>query len=95
MNEKEFRDFLLDLQRPGKARIVKGNIRFGENDGMFYQNYTDVTLEEISARMEGIDKISATAAWKIVKRVEERIDKDSSFSKIVKNIGNKMANGEA
>ena len=37
MNEKEFRDFLLDLQRPGKARIVKGNIRFGENDGMFYE----------------------------------------------------------
>ena len=37
MNEKEFWDFLLDLQRPGKARMVMGSIRFGENDGMFYQ----------------------------------------------------------
>ncbi|MFA6636736.1 MAG: transposase [Candidatus Omnitrophota bacterium] len=61
----------------------------------FMRNFTDLTLEEISARMEGIDKISSTAAWKIVKRVEDRIDKDSVFGKIVTTIRYKMANGEA
>lgn len=90
-----------DILKPANIiRIVGQYQSFSDKERIklmvyFMRNYTDLTLEEISGKMTGINRISATAACKIVKRIEKRINEDIAFSKIVNDIELKMANGEA